>query len=575
MEERSSAADFEGKVYSRQPHLALACAAVAFGLLYIVFIVAYILLDLAITETSQSFFRTAFLVSGMFIVFGSLGYAIREFLQPIRVAVGGYGLRIEWALGRKVIPWDQIASLTHKETTQLFPLTAKGRKPQPHLVLKDSNGRKIAQISDSLDDFADCVADIEARSSQARGVPTFDRERHNEEELRKRRRKRVTNVVLGAFLLGMGLCIGILLTMENLANKRLRNEGVVVPATVTDLSTYHTAKRINYTYKDPKGMEHNKRTGIARSVWSTLAVGDTIEVLVDPLDGATCELVKGAIKQDAFPLPLILLMSVVIASLGLLCLLMPFFGIHDIKIADGKIRLMRINDPLETPQPSAPTPAPAPAAPPTAPPVPGVSSQVVAPPSIALSKPLYERPVAQAATASLPKGLLVIVVLNVIFGLGGMAFNGLRGLVCYLISEAGDTVTLGEAQMQLDMPLIYPLITYAGHFVGVALASMLLVSALGIYRLRRWGIVLASLGASGQILMRLLGLANVILGPRWSGADEETGALFALMKVFLCFLIVVGMVYPTILLIVLNRSGTKTLFPKGDSYTGPIGPDAP
>jgi hypothetical protein len=172
----------------------------------------------------------------------------------------------------------------------------------------------------------------------------------------------------------------------------------------------------------------------------------------------------------------------------------------------------------------------------------------------------YSAPLPYAPPPSRPAGIRVVAVLNLVFGLIGVLLNGLRAVMAYW--NRGQVIRVGSAAIVVqDNPLVF-----AGLVADCLLAAALAASAIGLFRLEAWGRRLALWAAGLQLLSSAVVLALEIRDA--AGISELIGADRRQAVAALSGRIagvVIGAIYPAIVLAVLGRKAAGSAFLGSDS----------
>jgi hypothetical protein len=160
-------------------------------------------------------------------------------------------------------------------------------------------------------------------------------------------------------------------------------------------------------------------------------------------------------------------------------------------------------------------------------------------------------PQAIFAAPAKPKGLLVLGVLCIVFGVPGI----LLGIANWGIDSASRTreVSIGDQVMVVEQP------TFAAYWAlaDATLAAALVVTGVGLLMLKRWSRPLGISVAALQILSSLAGailvIATMAKAPAADGPDSMTIVTFNVAAVVIKFL---TMIFPAVLLFILAKRST-------------------
>jgi hypothetical protein len=183
-----------------------------------------------------------------------------------------------------------------------------------------------------------------------------------------------------------------------------------------------------------------------------------------------------------------------------------------------------------------------------------------------------------------PTSVLVLAILNLILGGTGLVYSICGGLGLVLAALWLPTLPKTPGQptqpgmfdayqyVQQRVPSYY---AFTGTSLGVSLAGqiVLLVSGVGLLKMRRWARTASLLYASVAVFMALvslpymMGLVNPAMAEFYGEAAKGPGmAIYSLfsdpmvLSVMTTLGSVVGLIYPVTLLIILNRPRIKAAF---------------
>lgn len=364
---------------------------------------------------------------------------------------------------------------------------------------------------------------------QSRGAPTYDRDRSIEQRRRKARRSARLLVVAGVIFAPLGLFVAGH-SLNTLTHKRsLAREGVDVEARIVRHYRYNITPHLEYAFEDAYGRTFKRDVVMEPAAWEALAGAETASVRYLPSD-PDWSIIEG--EEIATPEgPPIIIAGALCTLMAVGFLVLGVLGI-DLRVEGGKLKFTRIRDIGDDLLPdsgSASVPEVRPATP-----------VRTAMPSVCLS----------AATAQQPHGYRILAALNIVFGLLGIAVNAFR---LWIVSTfAGKTWTQGE--MSFQFPEANQWVSLQ-HGTNLALAILLLLSGIALLALWRPGRRLALTAAAGQVLTGLIAVAAAIYlatqGTDDLPADERIGFIARIVGALIVELL--GLVYPTILLILLGR----------------------
>ncbi len=471
------------------------------------------------------------LIGGMMVVpIFMIAFAITRLRAPIRVVLDARGLLIERRIAPLFIPWSSIAEVRRDRKSGFGEL-----EPKDVLVLCGERGRVLARILGTLPRFPALVAEVEARSALARGAPTYDRDRNIEQRRRKAKRGARFVMVTGFIFALLGLFVAGQSINEMKHKRAIAREGVDVDATIVRHYRYNVTPHLEYTFQDAQGRTFRRDVMMKPSMWEELEGEKTVSVRYLPSD-PDWSIVEG--EENTTPEgPPIIAAGVLCSFMGAAFFIIGILGI-DIRVEGGKLKIIRIRDMGDELLPdSAPAPVP------QVRPAPPVWRPVVT-----------ARP--PAATDDRPRGVRVLGALNIAFGLLGIVVNTFR---LWMVSVwAGKTWTQGQMMLEFAEADRWAWLQYS---VNLALAVVLLLSGIGLLAWWQSGRRLALIAASGQVIMGLIALIAAIYVTA-QGTDEfDPETRIGVIVGFVGALIVevLGLIYPTVLLILLGRRPRNTV----------------
>jgi hypothetical protein len=494
------------------------------------------------------------LIGGMGVVpVMGISFSIYMLKRPVRVILEPQGLTIEWLVGRKSFSWDDIARIEPGEVSGLWQnwmgsLSSKKNVPKECLRLFDRDGRKVAEFDNDIESFAELSREIYSRSSISQGVSTFDMEEHTARQIKKQKKNRLAMIFIGLFMVTGGIAFGITTFVGEHNKRQLEEHGQIVQAIVSRHFIYNITPRIEYTFTAADGQTYSKDVIVERDYWEGLEENGAVDVKYLPSNPKRSRLVFGQVEINELPFSLGVVMSLFLTGLGLFCTGMYFLGISDIKFEDGKFRIVRIGQ-IEQ---SAVTAALTETIDDTQPGREPTSEDIEVEPDIpyAVSMP------AETLTADesrLPAGLKAIGILNIVFGGIGVLWNGFRIiLVCLL----GSVPIRPFEGVEFTGDLFWAI---ASHSIGILIGLLLLISGCGILAFRNWGRILAMVSALGKIVHGTTGLILMYMGD-FEMPDSEKQFVFNTTRIFIVFCILLTMIYPVLLLVLLQRRSIREVF---------------
>jgi hypothetical protein len=472
-----------------------------------------------------------------------IAVAISLLSSPVRVLLDDRGLTIEWLIRRRAFLWNDISEIQLKKVnfsiSWLGTFTARKNLPKERLLLLDSNGRMLAQIPASIKPFDVLTREIYSRTTAARGTPTFSAEKQTSREISSRKKQRIFLFLAGIFIAALGIAFGVISSVDDHNKRLLEKDGRLIEAAVVKHYIYNITPRLKYAFTAPDGREYSKDVMVDRKYWDSVEKDVTVPVRYLPANPDNNKLSSGQIEEFDLPLPLTIVISLVLTVFGLLCITMYFLQISDIKIENGRIRIVRVNQ-VELSQTVSSLTEPAAGSPAVRPPAP-----MEIEPSPPASAETYRR--------ALPAGLKAIGILNIVLGSLGFLWNVGRLLLAYLI--ASNKIAAAEnIKPQANLAWVF-----AGHGLASLIAVAFVISGIGILMFLNWARVLAVLAASAKLLLGVIEIISVSLSsPETAGTEQQY--ITSVVKVFYAFCVFLTMVYPLIVLVLLLRKSAREPF---------------
>jgi hypothetical protein len=305
---------------------------------------------------------------------------------------------------------------------------------------------------------------------------------------------------------------------------------------------------MEYSFAAPDGKKYSKNVMVDRKYWDAVENNKTVPVKYLPANPRNNKLSSGQVEDTEMPLPVIIVMSVIVGGIGLLSVCMYFLKIADIKIENGRLRIIRENQVELSPTTTALLDAAG-----------SAYTAQQSKPQVPESSPAVTAAATQSETYGisphrvLPGGLKAIGILNIAFGGLGTIWNLGRLLLAYTLTS--NQVSIAE-NVELEINLAWVLI---GHGIASLIAVLLVISGIAILMFLNWGRILALIAASVKLLLGAIEIISVSLSPIET-ADTEQQFIAHIVKVFYVFFIILIMVYPVIILVLLRRRSTRELF---------------
>ena len=93
----------------------------------------------------------------------------------------------------------------------------------------------------------------------------------------------------------------------------------------------------------------------------------------------------------------------------------------------------------------------------------------------------------------------------------------------------------------------------------MVMSLLFVISGIGILGFNNWGCIVATIGASGKLLLGLTEIVSTCLSDIEIG-DSEQQYIFGLARGFIIFWVVLTMIYPAIAVVILQRKSTREVF---------------
>lgn len=493
------------------------------------------------------------LIGGMSVIpIMGIWFAIWQLRQPVRILLYEQGLTVEWLVRSKELSWKDIGEFELKEVDFLWHgwmgfFAGKKKVSKECLVLFGRDRRKIAEIGGEMEGFDVLVKEIHSRSSQAQGESTFDVDKQTSQQVDSQKKKRIAMFFVGLFLVAMGVGFGITESVGEHNRRLLEKEGQVVEAVVSRHYKYNITPRIEYTFTDSDGRTYSENVMVESMYWESLEENGTVPIKYLPANPKNHRLAEGQVESMRVPFGLALVGSLVMTGLGVVCIGMYFFRISDIKFEDGRFIIVRTDEVKLSPAAA------------------GLAEDVqeidmdgyVTPldieEDVSLAEDIPSETSVISSSRELPGGLKAIGVLNIVFGGIGVIWNGVRMvLVFFLMTEP---ITFGEnIQLTGNMAL-----ALGAHGFSMVMSLLFVISGIGILGFNNWGCIVATIGASGKLLLGLTEIVSTCLSDIEIG-DSEQQYIFGLARGFIIFWVVLTMIYPAIAVVILQRKSTREVF---------------
>jgi len=534
-------------VYQAKGHIGWQAAGfIAGGILVLLMLLFHFLLLIGQTG-GKSHDPTPGLVAGMGV--GGIALLTRGLYLlsgVIRVTLDDAGIRVDRLISRQHIAWDMIDQIERDKQTHAF-----GGRATDVLKLIGTDGKPLGVIPATVDQFEAFAAEVARRSSLVRGTPTYNpaagQQLRQSRDAKKARRSGFLALLM-TMIFGAIFAAGV---YEDLHLRRYATEGEVVEAKITRRYMVRVTPRLEYAFRDARGVTHTREAMMDEAAWDALEGSRTVPVQYLRSDPEWNRLVVGEQKETHLGGAFLLLsggLTLATALMGLLLL-----GGFDVKSEKGQVQITRKGRLLKT-FGKSPMPALIPVNE-SALPLPGTPPDWQPPPLLPL--PSASPP---SATRERRPGIIALGVLGIAFGLLGLMVGVVRLLAFRLQTlDVGGQTFVVEASALLR----------SWWIADGILAGLLLVAGVGLIMMRRWGrrlgIAVALLqvaSAVGGVVFAAMAIAQLPTATGPESARQTAGAIGAVIGQLL------GAVFPAVLLMILARRSTAEAFaPRTDAPT--------
>ncbi len=494
-------------------------------------------------------------------------YAIRLMKSAVRVTVAAAGITLHGFASRKYISFSDIVSLKRNKQ--------QGVESVDIVIICDAKGKELGRISSILTGFPQLVQLIEDRSAMAVGHQTYDRDKDMTErkntDVRKLRRNGIILIVFAFFSLALGTWGAV----EYYFKSQLHNHGTEIQAKIVRHYMYNVTPRLEYSFKAKDGSEHSNDVMMGQSAWDALKNAKTVKVKYLEASPSWNSLAAAASDTDDNLLMIIIGLAgiIIFAPIAIIAL-----KGYDVVSENGKIFVRKagdISDQFESEENQGPsgTPPPMPQFLPSRPEdaaggreeVPQGASEAISridiPETAALPLPPLPGPSAGSPAVPLvdnktPGGIIAFGIINIVFGLITLMVNFFR--VVFAALSNSDTMNLGDMQFEFDG---FIMVVFALFSSGAAM--LLLISAPGLFKMRKWGRTLALIAGWWTIAMDIAGIAATII-PAISAGTDNLGQIpkapYVAGIIGSVIFSLILMIYPIVMVLVLSKRDTKQLF---------------
>lgn len=481
-----------------------------------------------------------------------LSFAFYLLRSPVRIVVTDSGLTLEWLIRQKTFSWNMISGLELKEPgvfqNWVSSMKGKSKTASEMLVIFDPKGKKLFEIGDNIENFSVLTEQIRQRSSDASGKATFNVREQIQKKIHRQNKKRILLLVVGIIFAGISITLLVISIVASHNKKLLKTEGRIIKATITRHYIYNVTPRLEYSFTTEGGETFSKNVMINRPYWETLEENGTVPVRYLPSNPKKNTLAFDDANDSDLPPVIAVPVCLVVCFMGCTCIVMYFLKITDLKIENGRFKVVRVGDVeskfvSETLEHEGGTADP---------------SENLNPPLAIPIEPVmvYESETEEIEISALPKGLKVIGVLNIIFGGLGFLWNVMKILLAVVLINNPDLLVFNIALPE-KMLLIF-----LQHFFAAMLALLLTVSGVWILLWKNWARILAVVVVIGQLVVGVKDVMVVLFSVKsgTEGLAPDQAFILKVITGFYTFLVILTMVYPAVVLILLQRRSTREIF---------------
>jgi hypothetical protein len=202
---------------------------------------------------------------------------------PVEVRTGGRGLVLFLRKKTEKFPWEELA----------FASTERDFLRQRVMKIYNERGRRVATVTDALEDFDDLVEIIDEHLN-ARADDTGTR-------IRKRKARRMA-LFIGSF--GVLALAGAIFSAwhthhEGRSAKLLKESGVQTDAEIVErfLAPNGVTPRVVYKVTNPEGRSATRNAQMERMVWDDLEGEKTVRVVYVPEEPSISHVLEGEVKD--------------------------------------------------------------------------------------------------------------------------------------------------------------------------------------------------------------------------------------------------------------------------------------
>ncbi len=203
---------------------------------------------------------------------------------PKQVTVGPQGVCIDTAKGRQCHPWEKIGWCA---------VGTSGMSHRKQLTICDTQGRPIATLSDSLEDFDTLVELVQSRISR-KGDGTAETIRQ-----RKGRKSAIITGAIALVLTAVAIANLWMAFEEQRAARLLKEASVPGDAEIVRRFTAPNGvtRRLEYRVDSPNGQTATRNAEVTPAYWDRLENAKTVPVIYVPDEPAISRLTEGEVES--------------------------------------------------------------------------------------------------------------------------------------------------------------------------------------------------------------------------------------------------------------------------------------
>jgi hypothetical protein len=283
------------------------------------------------------------LIGGVSVIgIGLIARGLFLLRATVRVVLDAAGIQLETLTSRLSLAWAEVDRIEFDKRSSLM-----GGETLRVARIIGRNGKRLAEISETVGDFDALAAELTARSSAAAGRGTYDAgaDERRRVERDARKIKRVA-WAFAFFTAGMAaaLCAGI---HEELHVRRFASEGVRVDAKIVRRWMYRVTPHIEYSFQDSSGHSYSKDAMMYPGpAWDALEGARTVPVEYLRSDPSWNRLTAGESPGAQFGGKFLLVSTGGLVMFGTL-FVFAFLG-FDLKVENGVTTLVRYGRPIRT-----------------------------------------------------------------------------------------------------------------------------------------------------------------------------------------------------------------------------------